>query len=199
MERCSQKSISLNPSKLQFKLKEVKFMGNIITHQGMQADPAKVSAITSMPAPRNKAGVQRFIGMANYLSPYCPNLSTTMRPLTRLTRNDTSFIWAQAQEDAFAKAKTLIATTPVLQYYDINKPVTLQVDASEEGLGGALLQPKTDGVAYTSNSLNSTKQRYSQIEKECLAICNAFEKFDHWLYGKSDIEVHTDHQPLETI
>ena len=122
-----------------------------------------------------------------------------MRPLTRLTRNDTSFIWAQAQEDAFAKAKTLIATTPVLQYYDINKPVTLQVDASEEGLGGALLQPKTDGVAYTSNSLNSTKQRYSQIEKECLAICNAFEKFDHWLYGKSDIEVHTDHQPLETI
>ena len=122
-----------------------------------------------------------------------------MRPLTRLTRNDTSFIWAQAQEDAFAKAKTLIATTPVLQYYDINKPVTLQVDASEEGLGGALLQPNTDGVAYTSNSLNSTKQRYSQIEKECLAICNAFEKFDHWLYGKSDIEVHTDHQPLETI
>ena len=59
MERCSQKNIRLNPSKLQFKLKEVKFMGNIITHQGMQADPAKVSAITSMPAPRNKAGVQR--------------------------------------------------------------------------------------------------------------------------------------------
>ena len=116
MERCSQKNIRLNPSKLQFKLKEVKFMGNIITHQGMQADSAKVSAITSMPAPRNKAGVQRFIGMANYLSPYCPNLSTTIRPLTQLTRNDVSFMWAQAQEDAFTKAKTLIATTPV-QYF----------------------------------------------------------------------------------
>ena len=114
MERCSQKNIRLNPSKLQFKLKEVKFMGNIITHQGMQADSAKVSAITSMPAPRNKAGVQRFIGMANYLSPYCPNLSTTIRPLNQLTRNDASFMWAQAQEDAFTKAKTLIATTTVL-------------------------------------------------------------------------------------
>ena len=112
-------------------------------------------------------------------------------------------MWAQAQDDAFKKAKHLIATAPVLQYYDLNKPVTLQVDASEEGLGGALLQPNDDGqlqpVAYTSNSLNATEQRYSQIEKECLAICNAFGKFDHWPYGKSDIEVHTDHQPLETI
>jgi len=91
----------------------------------------------------------------------------------------------------------------ILQYYDLNKPVTLQVDASEEDVGGALLQPNSEGrlqpVAYTSNSLNATEQRYSQIEKECLAICNAFAKFDHWLYGKSDIEVHTDHQPLETI
>ena len=112
-------------------------------------------------------------------------------------------MWVQAQEDAFTKAKTLIATTTVLQYYDLNKPVTLQVDASEEGLGGTLRQPNTDGklqpVAYTSNSLSSTEQRYSKIEKGCLAICNAFEKFDHWLYGKSDIEVQTDHQPLETI
>ena len=60
---------------------------------------------------------------------------------------------------------------------------SLQVDASEEGVGGALLQPNSEGclqpVAYTSNSLNATEQRYSQIEKECLAISNAFGKFDH--------------------
>ena len=70
-------------------------------------------------------------------------------------------------------------------------------------MGGTLLQPSSEGhlqpVAYTSNSLNKTEQCYSQIEKECLAICNAFGKFDPWLYCKSDIEVHTDHQPLETI
>ena len=81
--------------------------------------------------------------------------------------------------------------------------MVLQVDASEEGLGEALLQPNAEGklqpVAFTSNSLSSTEQRYSQIEKECLAICNIFGKFDHWLFGKSDITVHTDHQPLETI
>jgi len=58
-------------------------------------------------------------------------------------------MWAQAQDEAFNKAKHLISTTPLLQYYDLNKPVTLQVDASE-----GCLQP----VAYTSNSLNATEQ-----------------------------------------
>ena len=68
MERCSKKNIKLNQSKLQFKLKQVKFMGNIITDRGMQADPDKIAAISAMAPPRNKAGVQRFVGMANYLT-----------------------------------------------------------------------------------------------------------------------------------
>ena len=122
----------------------------------------KKAAISAMAPPRNKAGVQRFVRMANYLSPYCPNLSTIIRPLTQLTKSDTPFMWAQAQDDAFNKAKHLISTAPVLQYYDHNKPVTLQVDASEEGVGCALLRPNSEGrlrpVAYTSNSLNTTEQ-----------------------------------------
>lgn len=176
-------------------------MGNIITKHGMKADSDKIAAKTTMPTPRNRAS--RFLGMANYLSPHCPNLSTTIRPLTALIQKDIPFSWSEAQADAFSSAKKLIATAPTLQYYDLGKPVVLQVDASEEGLGGALLQPNAEGklqpVAFTSNSLNSTEQRYSQIEKECLAICNAFAKFDHWLFGKLDVTVHTDHRPLETI
>ena len=75
--------------------------------------------------------------------------------------------------------------------------------ATEMGLGGALLQPNPEGklqlVAYTSCSLSPAERGHSQIEKECLAICQAFSKFDQWLFGKSDIEVHTDHKPLESI
>ena len=91
MERCLQKNIKLNPTKLQFKLTEVKFMGNIITANGMKADPDKVTAITTMPTPRNKAALLRFFGMANYLSPYCSNLSIIIRPLTALTQKDLPF------------------------------------------------------------------------------------------------------------
>ena len=99
--------------------------------------------------------------------------------------------YPQEQDDAFKKAKHIISPAPVLQYYDLSKPGTLQDDTRGAGVGGALLKPNSDGrlqlVAYTSNSLNATEQRYSQIEKECLVICKAFKNFDHWLYGKSDI------------
>ena len=71
MERCLPKNIKLNPTKLQSKLPEVKFMANIITAHGMKADPDKVTAITTMLKPRNKAVLLRFLGMANYLSPFC--------------------------------------------------------------------------------------------------------------------------------
>ena len=135
MERCLQKNIKLNPTKLQFKLTEVKFMGNIITANGMKADPDKVTAITAMPTPRNKAALLRFLGMANYLSPYCSNLSTVIRPLTALTQKDLPFSWTEVQERAFNDAKQLIAAAPILKYYDLGKPVVLQVDVSEEGLG----------------------------------------------------------------
>lgn len=87
----------------------------------------------------------------------------------------------------------------------------LQVDASDYGLGAALLQPSKphsgttldesslQPIAYSSKSLTPTEQRYAQIEKECLAIVEAFNKFDQWLLGKSHITVHTDHQPLQSI
>lgn len=203
LERCRQKNVKLNPDKLQFKLREIKFMGNIITDTGIRADPEKIKAIVEMESPPNKAALLRFIGMANYLSPYCRNLSSTIQPLRMLTHDGVQYNWSDDQQTAFVTAKKLIANAPTLMYYDINKPVVLQVDASDQGLGGTLLQSNENGklqpVAYTSCSLNSTEQMYSQIEKECLAICNCFSKFDHWLFGKSDIEVHTDNLPLVTV
>ena len=72
------------------------------------------------------------------------------------------------------------------------------MDASGVGIGGTLLQ-NDQPVAFYSNTLTETEQRYAVIEKECLALCLAFEKWDSLLYGKSDITVETDHQPLESI
>ena len=137
------------------------------------------------------------------LSPYYQNLSTTIRPLTELTKKDMLFDWSPTHQAAFEKAKSIVASTPILRYFDPKKPVILQVDASEKGLGGTLLQQneeqKLQPVAFTSCTPTDTEKRYSQIEIECLAICNAFSKFHHWLYGHYDIVVHTDHKPLEII
>ena len=73
----------------------------------------------------------------------------------------------------------------------------LQVDASDTGVGGALLQ---DGqrVAFTSSTLSATEVNYAPIGKVCLAIKVACTKFYQYLNGKQDVVVHSDHQPLET-
>ena len=81
LDKCSDHDLHLSAKKLQFKATSVTFMGHRLTDKGLEPDPAKISAITEMPRPEDKAGVQRFIGMCQYLSKFCPNLSTSILPL----------------------------------------------------------------------------------------------------------------------
>ena len=88
--------------------------------------------------------------------------------------------------------------TPVLRYYNLSDEVTLQCNASQSGLGAALLQNRQP-VAYASRALTSAETRYAQIEKELLAIVFACEKFDMYIYGRDAVTVETHHKPLEAI
>ena len=143
-----------------------------------------------------QAGVQRFLGMCQYLSKFCHNLSETV--LRDLTKENSTFLWSSNHENVFNTAKHLIASATALRYYDSTLPVTLQVDASEDAIGGVLLE-NDQPVCFTSHRLNNTEKNYAQIEKECLTIVSFMDKWHHYLYGKHDITVLTDHQPLETV
>jgi len=74
--------------------------------------------------------------MCQYLSKFCHNLSETVLPLRELTRKDYAFLWSKKHENAFNSAKKLVASATALRYYDAALPVTLQVDASEDAIGG---------------------------------------------------------------
>ena len=198
LDKCSDHDLHLSAKKLQFKATSVTFMGHRLTDKGLEPDPAKISAITEMPRPEDKAGVQRFIGMCQYLSKFCPNLSASILPLRELTKQDAAFIWSNTHESAFNAAKELISRATALRYYDPSLPVTLRVDASEDAIGGVLLQ-QDQPVCFTSHTLSNTEKQYAQIEKECLAIVTCMNKWHQYLYGKQHITVHTDHQPLESI
>ena len=189
LDKCSEYDLRLSAKKVQFKSYSVFFMGYKLTDKGVEPDPAKVTAITGMPTPTDKARVQRFLGMGQYLSKFCHNLSETVSH-----REYSVFLWFASHETAFNSAKNLISSTTALRYYDSNLPVTLQVDASDRAIGGVLLQ-EGKPFCLTSHTLNSTERNYAQIERECLAIVS----WHYYLYDKYDITVHSDHQPLETI
>ena len=198
LEKCSKQDLRLSAKNIQFKSPSVTFMGHKLTDKGVELDPAKVDAITKMPTPTDKAGVQCFLGMCQYLSKFCQNLSETFLSLRDLTEENSTFLWSNNHENAFNTAKNLIASETALRYYDPTLPITLQVDASEDAVSGVLLQ-NDQPVCFTSHRLNNTEKNYDQIEKECLAIISCMDKWHQYLYRKHSITVHTDHQPLETI
>lgn len=86
MQRCREKNLKLNKQKLKFKMKEVSFMGHLITEAGLKPDPAKIKAVRDMQNPSDAARVQRFLGFVNYLSKFLPNLSEMCEPLRSLTK-----------------------------------------------------------------------------------------------------------------
>ena len=96
--------------------------------------------------------------------------------------------------------KNAITKLPVLQYYDVQKEVTLQCDASQDGLGATLLQ-EGKPVAFASSALTNAERNYAQIEKELLVVVSivfAADKFEQYIYGRS-ATVESDHKPLEAI
>ena len=126
-----------------------------------------------------------------------PKLADVMEPIRRLTRKDAEWSWSEEQELAFKEVKQLATEAPILSYFDPTCPLEVQCDASQKGLGAALMQ-RGKPIAYISRALTPTEQRYAQVEKECLAMVYALERFHQYTFGRS-VHVHSDHKPLESI
>lgn len=91
----------------------------------------------------------------------------------------------------------MVTEAPILNYYNPSSPLAIQCDASQKGVGAALLQ-NGKPVAYASRALSDAETRYTQIEKEMLAIVYALEKFNQFTFGRH-VTVYSDHKPLEAI
>lgn len=199
MIRCREMDIKLNPDKTEIGKSELPFFGHLITAQGLKIDPAKVKAIQEMPAPTSKAELQTILGMVTYLQRFAPNLSEITAPLRQLLSKDIEFSWDRPQKEALQKVKSIITQNPgtVLAYFDPDKEITLQVDASKYGLGATLLQ-EGKPVCFASKSLTPAEVNYAQITKELYAILFGCKKFHQYIYGKR-IKCQTDHKALEAI
>ena len=150
-----------------------------------------------MTKPRDRREDQTFLGLATYMGPFIPNLSSITAPLREILKKKNTFEWNENYQRAFDKVKQAISEEITLNYFDSTKEVVLQVDASTKGLGAALIQ-EGKPVAFASKSLTDVETRYANIEREMLAIVYGCERFHTYLFGRPVI-VHTDHKPLESI
>ena len=185
----------------QFKMSHLEFMGHVLSARGIGPVDVKVKAVVEAREPKNAAEVRSFLGLVNFTARFIPDLSTVSSPLRQLTKNGEPFVWDQEEQQSFDKLKKRLASAEILGYFDKNAQTKVIADASPVGLGAVLVQQQGEElrvISYASRSLSDTERRYSQTEKEALAIVWACERFHAYLYG-AEFELMTDHKPLECI
>ena len=189
----------LNSKKLELKRPKVSFFGAEYSADGMHPCPKKIQGITEMTPPTDKQQLASFIGMVTYMGNFMPHLSHHTEPLQAMLKQDAMFHWDEATNASFQKIKDLIAKTASqpLRYYDRTRPVTVQADASQRGLGTCLVQ-EGKPITFASKSLTDTETRYANIERELLAIVFACQRFNTYVLGRQ-FTVESDHKPLEMI
>ena len=198
LQKARDSNLKLNKSKCKIGLPEVTYVGHTFTNIGLKISESHVEAILQMDEPQDKTELMRFNGMINYLGKYIPNLSSLNKPLRQLLEKDVAWNWTEEHRKYFQQLKDVITKAPVLKYYDQNQgQITLQVDASKDGLGACIMQ-NGQPIAYGSRSLTKTEQNYVQIEKEMLAIVYGATKFHSYIYGQK-VTVESDHRALEIL
>lgn len=193
-DRLRQENVKLNKDKCKIDVQQLKYLGHIISKDGITLDDSRIKAIVSMKSPKNRKELERFLGVINYVSKFIPNFQNLFSPLRSLLKKDVNFVWLEQHERVFNELKKILTEKPVLQFFDEKLPVVLSVDSSKDGLGAVLLQNGLP-VAYASKALSECQQRYAQIEKELLAILFGCERFNQFIFGRH-ITIETDHNPL---
>ncbi|KAL0559002.1 hypothetical protein IC582_003591 [Cucumis melo] len=182
-------------SKCEFWLKQVSFLGHVVSKAGVSVDPAKIEAVTGWTRPSTVSEVRSFLGLAGYYRRFVENFSRIATPLTQLTRKGAPFVWSKACEDSFQTLKQKLVTAPVLTVPDGSGNFVIYSDASKKGLGCVLMQ-QGKVVAYASRQLKSHEQNYPTHDLELAAVVFALKIWRHYLYDEK-IQIFTDHKSLK--
>ncbi len=154
-------NIKLKASKCHFAYPQVTDLGHIVSRNGIQPDPDKISAAKDFPVPKKVKDVRSFLGLANYYRRFIHNFAKIAAPLTALLRKNVKFHWTDDCQHAFNTLKMSLVLAPVLSFPDFTLPFELYVDASLDGLGMTLgqIQSGKRSLLHTPDEVY-TQQNY---------------------------------------
>ncbi|KAL5506357.1 hypothetical protein EMCRGX_G007979 [Ephydatia muelleri] len=171
LDRLSNAGMKLKLSKYFFLLPSVEYLGHVISAEGIRPSSEKTRAIFNAPAPQNVTQLRFFLGLLNYYGKFLPNLSSVLAPLYTLLQKGSSWKWEKEQ-----------------------KELLLACYASPYGIEDGSEKP----IAFASRSLSQAERKYSQLEKEGLAVVFGVSKFQLYLLGRN-FTILSDHKPLQYI
>lgn len=216
--------LKLSPEKCRFFQSSVRYLGHVVSEQGVETDPEKIAALKTWPVPQHLKELKAFLGFCGYYRKFIKGYSNIMKPLNDLTSGyppprkhpkskersgqyyhpKEPFLnrWTPACKQAFEMIIDKLTTSPVLAFANPALPYILHTDASSTGLGAALYQEQEGQlrvIAYASRGLSRSESRYPAHKLEFLALkWSVTEKFSDYLYG-NQFTVVTDSNPLTYI
>ncbi|WVZ80788.1 hypothetical protein U9M48_028239 [Paspalum notatum var. saurae] len=184
-------------SKCAFWLKEVSFLGHILSEKGVAVDPSKVDDVLNWKQSETVTEIRSFLGLASYYRRFIKDFSKTAKPMTSLTKKNAKYVWSPKCVEAFQTLKKLLTSAPVLAQSDVTKPFDVYCDASGNGFGYVLM---LEGrvIAYTSRQLRKHEANYPTHDLELAAVVHALKIWRHYLLGNT-CHIYTDHKSLKYI
>ena len=206
-ERLRAAKLKLSPKKCLLFRREVKYLGHVISKNGISPDPDKVDAVLSWPTPRSATELKSFLGLCSYYRRFIVHFSNIAHPLHQCATT-VPFHWTTESNIAFHGLKLSLTQAPILSYPDPDAMFILDTDASGTGIGAVLSQvsspeycsdPEQERVvAYYSCTLSQPERRYCVTRRELLAMVKAIKHFHVYLYGRKFL-LRTDHSALQWL
>ena len=184
-------------SKCEFWMKEVKFLGHVVSQGRISVNPSKVKAMISWEWPTTITEVKSFLDLVGYYKWFIKGFSQIALPLTKLTKKNVSFKWIPECERNFQELKEKLTTAAALVLPDTRGPFEIYCDASRKGLGCILMQ-NWNVVAYAYKQLKSHEINYSTHNFELAAVVFALKIWRHHLH-RIKFEVFFDHKSLKYL
>lgn len=212
LQRLREHGLKVKPRKCSLAKESVRYLGYVVSANGIAADRGKTEAISSWPVPKSQRELRGFLGLASYYRQFVPGFAKIAAPLNALVKGPSkterrkkhvSLIgWDQRTQEAFERLKSCLVSPPILAHPDFSLPFIVETDASHEGLGAVLLQEQGGQkvvISFASRGLKKAERNmdnYSSRKLELLALKWAVtEKFRDLLIG-SKFVVYTDNNPL---
>lgn len=200
--------IKLSPEKCNFFKTELRFLGHIITQDGVKTDPVKIEAVVNWPKPSTIHDLRSFLGFTNYYRKFIKSYAYLVQPLESMMKQSnktninllkkTLLIWNAEGDHSFRTLKEALTTAPILSFPCRSGKFILDCDASHSTLG-AVLSQEQDGqehvIAYASKKMSNNEINYCVTRKELLAVYTFVKQFRHYLLG-SRFLIRTDHKAL---
>ena len=196
-------SLTVSRKKTSNVLKRIRILGHIVDEKGIHTDPKKTKVIKEWPLPKTGKELQRFLGFSNWYRRFIKDYATISGPLYEISKKRSlDKFWDEFKIKCFEDIKEKMTHSPVLRTPDWSRPMIIQADASDMGIGAVLAQKDIDNkeyvIEYYSYKFSDREKKYAPTEKEMLAVLKAIRHFKYYIEF-NELTIYSDHHALQYL